>query len=144
MPSAAKMLLVILSIPLLVAVGHDIYINYFSSDERIREVKNLQIDPEAFMMSDLGWVWQQYSPSTMEAARDMTPPETWKGDIDPILQLSSIVAAAAPPVLGIVFLAITFLIGIWPFSRFGNQQKADKKGYGVYDKAKTHQVKYKR
>ena len=144
MPGAAKILLFILCLPFFASLGHDIYLNYFSDDEKIQQAKNLQVDPTDFMFSDLGWVWQTYSPFTMETAKDMVGEDKWKKKYDPILQQSTMVVTAVPPILGLIFLAITFVFGIWPFSRFGAERARDKKGYGAYDRAKTRTTKYGR
>ena len=136
MPSTAKKILFILLIPFLLSLGHDVYINYFSDDQKIREIKNLRINTDKFMLSDLGWVWQEYSPSTLEMARDMTREDSWKTDIDPILAQPTLYVSIIPFIAGVIGLLVTFILGIWPFSRFGDQRKRDKAGYGIYKKAK--------
>jgi hypothetical protein len=142
MPTAAKKILLILLIPFLLAVGHDIYINYLSDDEKIREIKSLRIDPNKFMMSDTGWLWQEYSPSTMEMTRDMTEQDYWKNKIDPILQQPSIYLTILPFLGGVVGLILTFILGVWPFSRLRDQRKRDKAGYGIYKKARGRKITY--
>lgn len=136
LPPAARNILLIFAIPLIMAVSHDVYINYFSDSQKIGEIKRLQVDPNEFMMSDLGWVWREYSADTMQMARDMTDEAYWKENIDPILQQPTILVATIPLIASIIALIITFILGIWPFSRFGRQRRADKAGYGVYKNAK--------
>jgi hypothetical protein len=144
MPSAAKQILFILLIPFLLAASHDIYLNYFSTSEKIREIKSLRVNTDEFMVSDLGWVWQAYGPSTMEMARDMTEESAWKVNVDPILQQPTLYVAVLPFLGGAVGLLVTFILGVWPFSRFGTQRKKDKAGYGVYKNAKGAKVNYKK
>ena len=87
MPDGAKTLLIILFIPFLFALGHDLYLNYFSDDEKVRELKALRIDPQEFLVSDTGWIWNEYSPNTMQTLRDTIEPATWTTKLDPVLQL---------------------------------------------------------
>lgn len=133
----ARSLLLIASIPLILAISHDVYINYFSDSQKIREIKSLQINPHDFMMSDLGWVWQEYSANTMQTARDMTSETTWRANIDPILQEPTMLVALAPLGAGIVTLLFTFILGVWPFSRIGRARRESKTNYGVYKNARS-------
>lgn len=146
MPDGAKTLLVILLIPFLAGLGHDIYFNYFSDDERIREIKALRIDPEKFLVSDLGWVWNEYSPNTMEATRNMMEPETWVSKLDPVLQLPTMVVGLIPWAIAAIYLSLAWLLGIWPCAgrsiSFGRRRKKDD--FAVYKHAKTKSVKYKK
>ena len=142
MPTGAKVLLFFLFIPFLAGIGHDVYLNYFSDDEKIKTVKRLQIDPEAFLPSDLGWIWEEYHISSMDLARTMVEPEIWKEQVDPILQLPTMVVGAVPLALGIVFLLISFILGVWPFSRYGKLRKQKDDDFAVYKSAKESSYKY--
>lgn len=142
MPSGAKTLLTLLLIPFLLGLGHDIYISYLSDDQKIAQVKRLQISPDDFMVSDLGWVWNEYHPSSMEMFRDTTEPETWANKVDPILQLATMQAGIIPFAIGVAFLMIAFIIGIWPFSRFGRKRGGNEDDYAVYKHAKSNGIKY--
>lgn len=142
MPNAAKNLLLILLIPFLLAAGHDIYLNYFSDDEKIREVKNLQINPKEFMLSDMGWIWQEYSPGSMEILRDMVSKESWTENFDPVLKQPTMLVTIVPFLCGVIALLFAFILGIWPFSRFGQKRREDKAGYGIYKKAKGTKTQY--
>lgn len=132
MPSGAKLFLFILFLPFLAALGHDLYLNYYADEEKREQLQALNIDPEEFMISDAGWVWQEYSEPTMDSAREAIAPETWKHNIDPILQLPTIVVAIIPFFFGAVFLLITFILGIWPFTRHGTSRKKSDKDFVVY------------
>lgn len=144
MPDGAKTLLVLLLIPFLLGLGHDIYFNYFSDDEKIRAVKALRINPEEFLISDAGWVWNTYSPTTMETARDTIAPDTWASKIDPILQLPTMVVGLIPWAVVLLYLSFAWLVGIWPcesrISLFNKRPKKDD--YAVYKNAKAKAVKY--
>ena len=144
MPQAAKILLFICALPFLAGLGHDVYLNYFSDDEKMREIKNLQVNPQDFMMSDLGWVWQRYSPNTMEMVRGMVEPKVWENKIDPILQEPTLLVTAAPIVAAIIALLVTFVLGVWPFTRIGHKRKESKTNFGVYKNAKGKKVSYKK
>jgi|GEM_PF-2373535 len=148
MPDGAKTLLVILLIPFLLALGHDLYINYFSDDEKIREVKALRIDPEKFLISDAGWVWNEYSASTMEATRGMIDPETWTAKLDPVLQLPTMIVGLIPWAMTLVYLSFSALFGFWPCTNsvisFGGKRRRKNDDFAVYKHAKTKSVKYKK
>jgi hypothetical protein len=146
MPDRAKTLLVILLIPFLCALGHDIYINYFSDDEKRAEVKAMRVDPSKFLISDAGWVWNEYAANTMRSAREIIQPDTWKSKIDPILQLPTMIVGLIPWAITFIYLLLARLIGIWPYRdnsiRFG--QNANKKKFSVYEKDKVKKTKFKR
>ena len=149
MPDGAKTLLIILLIPFLLSVGHDIYINYFSDDEKIREVKALRIDPQKFLISDAGWVWNEYAPSIMSSTRDMIQPtSTWRDKIDPILQLPTMVVGIIPWAITFIYLLFARLAGFWPCKdhpiRLGKGGVANKKTFSVYDKNKGKKAKFNR
>jgi hypothetical protein len=144
MPQAAKNLLIILFIPFLLGVGHDLYVNYISDSEKFAEIKRLQVNPDDFMMSDIGWIWQEYSPSTLETIKDMNSTETWENKINPVLKTPTIIVTAIPFICGVIALALAFIIGVWPFSRYGKQRKADQEGYGIYKKARGKKTDYSR
>lgn len=144
MPQAAKTLLFISLLPLLLAVGHDIYLNYFSNVQKIEDVTNLEISPDSFMMSDLGWVWGNYSPGTLEMIQNSVSANIWSSHINPILQKTTIMVASAPFFAGIAFLVLTLVIGVWPFKRYSKNSHKHSSNQGVYKNAKENKVKYKK
>ena len=144
MSGGVKIFLTLLLLPLLASIGHDIYINYFSDSDKIKEIKRLQIDPDEFLVSDLGWIWQTYNPSSMEAAREQIQPEVWKAQVDPVLQLPTMVVAFFPCFFGCVFLLFALVLGVWPFSRYGFSRKDKADDFAVYKHAKSHSIKYKK
>lgn len=144
MPQGAKLLLTILFIPFLMALSHDVYISYLSDDEKIKEVKSLRADPQNFMMSDVGWLWETYAPTSMEVVKDSVAQETWDNKIEPVLKQSSIVVTALPFIITSLYLLLSYIIGIWPFYR--SLSTRDKKGnqHAVYKKAQTQSTKFSR
>ena len=142
MSGGVKIFIFILLLPFFAGVGHDVYINYFSDDQKIKEIKRLQIDPEEFLVSDMGWIWTNYSPSTMQAARDMVEVEVWKESVDPILQLPTMIVGIFPLFFGCIFLLLSFVLGVWPFSRYGYARKEKAEDFAVYKHAKTKAIKY--
>ena len=146
MPDGAKTLLVILLIPFLLGVGHDIYLNYFSDDEKIREVKALRINPAKFLVSDMGWVWNEYAPNMMQSVRDMVEPSTWKSTFDPVLQLPTMIVGLIPWAITFAYLIFARLAGFWPCAGVGASFGRGSKGseYAVYEKDKAKKMKFKR
>lgn len=144
MPDHAKSFIAILLLPILLAVGHDLYINYFSTPEKMQQVENLNIDLYDFKISDAGWVWQRYALASMNDARTLVDENQWKEVIDPILQLPTAVVAAAPLGIGLVYLLLAFMAGIWPFTRYSDNRKMGGKDTSVYGHAKSKNIKFSR
>ena len=142
MSGGVKIFLFILLLPLMASIGHDVYINYFSDSDKIKEIKRLQIDPNEFLVSDVGWIWQEYHPSSMETARTMVEAEVWKVQVDPILQLPTMVVSFFPFFFGCVFLLLALVLGVWPFSRYGFTKKEKAEDFAVYKHAKSRAIKY--
>lgn len=146
MPDGAKTLLVILFIPFLLALGHDVYFNYFSDDEKIRDVKALRIDPEEFLISDAGWIWNEYSPNTMQAARDMIGQETWESIIDPVLRIPTMLLGIIPWAAVAIYLLFALGAAFWPCcnSTLSFIKKRKQQDFTVYKNAKANSIKYKK
>ena len=144
MPNKAKTIIFILFIPFLAAVGHDIYMNYFSTPEKIKQVERLQIDIDGYVMSDTGWIWHEYSKDTINAVRDAVPTEIWDSYINPILELPTMLVCGIPLVLAILFLVISFALGVGPFAHRGKMRKQKPDDFAVYRKAEEKRVKFNR
>ena len=148
MPDGAKTLLVVLLIPFLMGLGHDIYFNYFADDEKIKAVKSLRIDPEKFLISDMGWVWNEYAPNGMQMARDSIEPATWTSYIDPVLQLPTMIVGLIPFIIIASYLILAFILGIWPCRgrhiSIGTPKRGKKDDFAVYKHAKTNKMKFKK
>ena len=136
MSSSVKTFLILMFIPFLLAAGHDIYLNYFSDNEKILHARSVQINPENFLVSDLGWVLYHYIPKGMDIARDTTKPETWEEKIDPILRLPTMVIGLIPFIGSLIYSLLAFVLGIWPFSHAGQTRNEKESDFAVYKHAK--------
>lgn len=144
MSNNAKTLLFILFIPFLAAVGHDVYLNYFSTPEKMKEVERLQINVDEYVISDTGWIWHEYSKETMNAARGSVTAEVWDSYINPILELPTMMIFGIPLGLYIIFLIVTFALGVGPFAHRGKMRKQKPDDFAVYRKAEEKKVKFNR
>ncbi|NCO03807.1 MAG: hypothetical protein GW903_06415 [Alphaproteobacteria bacterium] len=106
MSSGSKTLLIILLIPFLMGVAHDVYYNYFSSQDKIIQSKNLNIDPAKFKITDAGWVFIQYAPNTFQGLRSAAPQSVWRNGIDPILRLPTMVVGLIPFLIAFVIILL--------------------------------------
>ncbi len=144
MTAEIKTFLFIMLIPFFAALGHDLYVNYFNTEAKIEHVKKLNIDPKKFMVSDLGWIIDEYVPKTMQKARTKIDVPVWRQKIDPALQLPSMVIGAIPFLVSSAYLILAFIIGIWPFSRFGKSKKMKQDDFAVYKHAQEKSIRFKR
>lgn len=145
MSGGGKTFLFILLLPFLAALGHDVYYSYLSDDDKIKKVERLQIDPKEFLPSDLGWLWHEHSPGTMQTARDSIEEDVWNKKINPVLQYPSMVIALMPFLIGVIFCIFSRILGVWPFSEnMGSLSKKRKNSDSVYKHAKSKAMKYSR
>lgn len=86
------------TLPLLAAIGHDVYYAYQSP-------QGLSLE-QPFQFSDLGWLWITYAGDSYHSVRPMVDPETWKKFIGPVLEQKSIVVAAVPALICYALLVI--------------------------------------
>lgn len=142
MSSSVKSLLFILALPLLAAIVHDVYINYFSDDKKIQEARNLRVNPDDFLVSDTGWVWQYYHADSLIMLRESMDAEQWSKSVNPILKTPTMIIGMVPLGVGCVYLIIAFILGIWPFSKF--RRKENPNDYAVYEHAKAKKIKFNR
>ncbi len=140
MAGGAKLFLFILFLPFLAALGHDIHLAYFSDDEKIQQLENLNIDTSSFRISDLGWVWTNRSPDSYEWARQNFSIDTWQNILDPILQLPTMIVALIPFVVGTLILMLMFVMGIGPYK--GMSGGSAKGEYSVFKGEKANKLKY--
>ena len=129
-----------LTLPPLAALGHDLYLAYGKSDE---------IDITApFHLSDLGWLWQNYSGDTWRIARSSFDPATWQSFVLPVLKTDAVIAAGIPA--AIFFVTILTLkamrSGAFAIKMGGGGGHRAKKGGSLGHGAdrKAAPVKYKR
>jgi hypothetical protein len=139
-----RILLFLLLLPFLAAVGHDVYINFFSDDEKIRQVKRLDIDPEDFLISDLGWVMQEHAPGTYMTMRDMVGDESWREFVDPVLAMPTMVVAAIPFLVAAVLAVLIYLVTNRAIFQVGGWKRSKNADFSVYKHAKSNSMKFKR
>lgn len=128
MDGNAKIWLVILLLPFLAAIGYDFNANYLSTPEQKAKLEALQIDPEAYHISDLGYILLNETPDTYQMLRDTTTPETWDSWIDPVLQTYTFVVALVPFAIFCIWLLIARIFSLWPFAGIPliSRKSADK------------------
>jgi len=128
-------LLTFLTLPVLGALGHDIYITYQDQDFN-----------KPMMFSDVGYLWTHYHPESYNWARDNFSPESWGYLVAFVLEQKTMLVAAVPLAIAAVILAVLKLCGLPPFSGgiFGGRFNK-KKGFsfGSGDK-KQGRFKYNR
>ncbi|MDB5490990.1 MAG: hypothetical protein JWO78_839 [Micavibrio sp.] len=112
-------LLSFLTLPVLGAIGHDIYITY----------KDQDFD-KTMMFSDVGYLWTHYHPDSFAWARTNLEPETWQHVITPVLEQSTILVSATPLILTAAVLAALKLLGLPPFREGGKMGRFKKGGFG--------------
>lgn len=89
--------LIILLIPALAALGHDLYVAF---DMQTKSFKDM-----GFHLTALGKFWVDYSVDTYKQVRNGTDPETWKTYVNPVLrQPAAVVALVWPLILTVIHL----------------------------------------
>lgn len=142
MSDGVKTLCIVLLIPFLLAAGHDIYTNYFSDQEKIEKVEKLDIEPEKFQFSDVGYLWVTYAPNSHDAARESIDEASWKSFIEPVLRTPTMIVAAAPAAVVYGLLLILWVFGLPPFQRI--KKAKGPADFDVYNRHGNKQMKYKR
>ena len=99
MNGVVKFLTVLLLIPALVVLGHDLYVKFGDTDEKVEKLKELDIDHKQFALSDVGWLWSRYHPESLNQAREMAGDDIWLTYITPILSQKAIFVFLAPLIL---------------------------------------------
>lgn len=143
MPNGVKIFLVILSIPLILSISHDIYINFFTNQDKLEKIQRLDVNPDMFDMTDLGWVWIEYSKDTYNLARESISADNWRKFIAPTLKMKTIIISMAPLIIGIIFTIFTWMLGIWPFA-YLNRFKSKNISPTIYSKETYQKTEYKR
>lgn len=143
MSDGAKLWCFLLLIPFFLAIGHDLWANYYATQEQKTRLEAFEIDPNAYQGSDLGYLMVTYAPGVYENARTMVGEEAWVKWVDPVLRLYTFVVALTPFVLFSIWLLISRIFDIWPFAGAGPTRSAAPTD--VYEtRARGTQFKYKR
>ena len=125
------------SLPFLAAVGHDLYLAYGNEDIMAIE------EPPKF--TDITWMLVTYMPDTYDWIQQSTSEHTRDVLVVPLLRLKTIVAGAIPLATLIIFLCVTKLLGLWPYTDrklIGRKDKSDFTFKGLTKEGKK--VRYKR
>lgn len=127
-------LLSILALPVLAALGHDIYVTYQDQDLN-----------KAMMFSNVGWLWTHYHAESFDTVRKSMSPENWHRLNVYVLEQKTILIAAVPFIIAAVILAVLRVLNLPPFQDAGSMGKFKKNGFsfGSGDK-KQGRFKYKR
>lgn len=104
-------LCVLVALPPLAALGHDLYIAFFK--DGVLDLNN------PFQPSDIGWLWQTYDPASYDWAFQNIDPATWSGVVDPLLHMTAMVAAAVPAIFVYMVLIGLKIVGVGPFEGSG-------------------------
>jgi len=138
-----RILLSIFLIPFLAAAGHDLWINFIADEKKLRALKNLRPDFDGFLVSDLGWIWEEYAADSLEIFRDSFSVTTWDNIISPILQMSSMLVAIIPfAILAVIALIIKLCTDGTSFKLMRGKPKASDQT--VYKHAKSNAMKFKK
>ncbi|MEM7618324.1 MAG: hypothetical protein AAF244_02955 [Pseudomonadota bacterium] len=139
-----RILIFVLFIPLAIAVGHDLYINYYLDKDRLDDLMRFVPNIKDFRMSDLGWVWNEYAPTSMEVIRDSVAESTWNNFYTPILMMPSMW------VTGAIFVGAVLISWAIKISRGENPINFEVRGarkhsnHTVYKHAKAKSMKFTR
>ena len=147
MGDSVKIWCFILLLPFFAAIGHDFYINYLADDEKKARLEALEIDPQAYQVSDFGYLVTTYTPEIYTIGRDQLGEDNFKEYVDPLLRQFTFVIALIPAALFYAWLVIARLFGLPPYKgwRFGKQVSGNSNYEGVFkDHDRENRMKYKR
>ena len=124
----------ILILPVLGALGHDVYVTY--QDENFAKT---------MMFSNVQYLWTHYSPETYVWSMKNIDPALWKGYIVPVIQLYTVIAAGIPAAIVFSVLILLRLLGLPPFRdvSVARGHKRGQFGFKSTNAAKGR-MKYKR
>jgi len=77
-------ILFIVTLPLLISLGHDLYLFYVAQDQNLSTDLLTKIYTEerpgrSFDFAAFGYIWTQYSPDSYKLMADSYTPEEWAG-----------------------------------------------------------------
>ncbi len=129
----------ILALPALAVLGHDVYIAYNNT--------NLEV-ADRFYLSDLGWLWVNYSPDSYDWVVRSTDAVIWNSIVDPLLQKSALYVLGAPFAAFFIITVFMKIFGLGPFEGNGlsfSSLSVRKKGkFSFDDNNDKKRSKYKR
>ncbi len=120
MSDKIKLWFFIFSIPILLAIGHDLYVNFYQNDDNRAKLEALQIDqlatsPTGYMASDFGYILVQYIPNVYDDLKSGVDDTTWRAWVDPILGLYTFIVASVPFIIFSLWVLVWQLFQSWPF-----------------------------
>ncbi len=125
------------SLPLFAAIGHDLYLAYGHEEVLVIE--------EPPKLTDITWMLVTYAPDAYDWLQQSTSEATRETIVVPLLQLKTIVASALPLATLLIFLILSKLLGLWPFTDrklIGRKDKSDYSFKGLTKDKKA--MRYKR
>ncbi len=135
----------ILLLPAFGVLGHDLYMAYGDSDEKVEQLKELDVDPNVFALSDVGRLWIAYAPDSLNMLRENISLATWENIVAPLMEQTALLVALVPLMIFYLFTAIFWVLGIGPFTGTRMVKKAGKKDFSVYERHnKKSKTKYGR
>lgn len=145
MNGTLKFLTFLFTLPPLGVLAHDLYIIYGNEEEKVEKLKNLQIDPDHFTLSDVGRLWMGYAPDSLNTVRDSISLNTWQSFLAPLLEQNAMLVAAIPLILLLLITGIMWVLGLGPFTRseFSGKKEAGM-GVATFDRDKAQHRKYGR
>ncbi len=147
MGGSVKLWCFILLLPFFAAISHDFYVSYMVDPEKKARLEALDIDPEAYQVSDFGYLFVTYVPDLYENSREVIGDTNWKNFVDPVLRQFTFVVGLIPVGLFLIYLALARLIGLPPYRgwRLGRQMANNSPYEGVFkDRDRDDKFKYKR
>lgn len=138
--------MIILLIPAILALGHDIYL--FTQNSSINEATQALQDQDEGIRSffaDTGFLWTEYSPNTYKATVESLDPEQW-AKVNKILAHKAVLVALAFAGIFYALLLLLKILGVWPFRR-GESSGGGRKSKGkddILSRGKSEKFKYKR
>ncbi len=123
------LLIFLLLIPAFAAVGYDLYVYYENQDE-------------GFKFTDLGWLWEHYSPDTHKYAFDQIGEEKWVQYVVPVLSLPALVIALILGATILFFVIVIRAMSSLSASKFAPKSK--KGGLGRERDGGKKKFEYKR
>ena len=136
------LLILILLIPALIALGHDIYLfhaNHIANGAAL----SLDLIKEKFKFSAFGFIWTNYEPESYKATAAGLDPQTW-GTIDKMLTIKAFYAGLAFTGGIIVIMAFFALFGLGPMAGDGGRVYGGKDKKAPTIRNKGEKMKYNR
>lgn len=155
MSNGAKLLCFLLLLPFFATIAHDFYASSKLNASNKMRLEIYDIDPKAYQASDFGYVLSTYTPGLFQLAKDVVGERDWNVWVDPVLRVYTFVIALVPAVLFFIWLVVSRIFDVWPFTRDGGAgrmsydsseslSRSDLIGRGTLYEKKNKPIDYKR